>query len=168
LEIKTSTVNGATYDLSRTLGNLLIGFTDLVNNKVNGHSFSVVTESSTTTFGVLGDLGNNNHYHLVPGTIKLADLPVDPFQIPITQNMILFCGIIRFTGTLGAGVSITMTIVKNGVDTPYVLQMTSTSGGTVVNQLTSVDFTYQHTYEVRINTVGNPGTGTFTATLGFY
>jgi hypothetical protein len=120
------------------------------------------------TFGILGNLGSNTHYHVVPGTIKVADLPATPFQFPITQNMILFCGIMRYTGTLGVGVTITATIFKNGTATPYALQLTSASGGTIINQQTSVDFILGDVYDVQIDTVGNPGSGTFTATLGFY
>lgn len=168
LEIKTSTIGGVLYDVNRTSGNLLIGFTDLLNNKADGNSFSTVVESSTTTFGIIGDPGTNSTYYLVPGTIKIADLPATAFQIPIPQNMILINGVLRYTGTIGVGVSITLNVYKNADVLPGFSITLNQGENTKVNNTKSIDFTAGDTYHATIVTVGNPGTGTLIATLAFY
>jgi hypothetical protein len=168
LDLKCSTFSGSTYDINRLNGQIQLGFTDLVHNNANTNGFSVVTESSTTTFGVIGDLKANTTYNLVPGTIKEADLPATAFEIPITQNMILFIGTVRFTGTIGAGVTVSLHIHKNLSATPSYVITLNPGENTKINELTSVDFNKGDTYHAEVVTVGNPGTGTFSATLGFY
>jgi hypothetical protein len=167
-EIKTTTVSGVLYDINRTAGDILIGFTDLRNNRANGNSFSVVTESSTTTFGFIGNPGSNTTYHLVPGVLPIGSLPSTDFQIPISQNMILFTGILRFTGTIGSGASISLNIYKNLSVSPVYSIVLNAGDSTNVNNTTSVDFSSDDVYSVRLITVGNPGSGTCTATLSFY
>ena len=167
-EIKTSTVSGVLYDINRTAGDILIGFTDLRNNKANGNSFSVVTESSTTTFGLIGNPGSNTTYHLVPGVLPIGSLPSTDFQIPVSQNMILFTGILRFTGTIGSGASISLNIYKNLSVSPLYSIVLNAGESTKINNTTSVDFSSGDVYTVRLITVGNPGSGTCTVTLSFY
>jgi hypothetical protein len=167
-ELKTSTISGTLYDINRTAGQILVGFTDLINNTANGNSFSVVTESAATAFGTLGDLKSNQTYYLAPGTISIGSLPSTPFNIPCPQNLILFVSSISFAGTLGVGVSITLNVYKNNSVTPnYSINLTQ--GETVkVKQSQSVDFSAGDLYHVDLVTVGNPSTGTVSCSLGFY
>jgi hypothetical protein len=167
-EIKTSTISGTLYDINRTAGDILIGFTDLRNNKANGNSFSVVTESSTTTFATVGNPSGNSTYYLVPGTSTINQLPTSPFEVPVPQNMILFVATIRYSGTIGAGVSVSMHIHKNGGASPVYTLALTTGQTSKVDQTKSVDFSQGDTYHVEFITVGNPSSGNFTATLGFY
>lgn len=180
--LKTSTVNGASsapsppginYDINRASlplpSTILLGFTDLVNNNANSNSFSVVTESSTTTFGVFGGLPNGN-LNLVPGTID-KNTNVGTFDIPIVQNMILFSGVIRFTGSL-IGHTITFNVYKtSGILGPvlvFSIVMTEVTGATVIEDKKSVDFNKGDTYYAVVNSNANIPSGTFTATLAFY
>jgi hypothetical protein len=165
-DIKTSTVSGVLYDINRTAGEILIGFTDLRNNRADGNSFSVVSESAATTFGIIGNPGGGNTYYLVPGVINIGSLPASAFHIPIAQNTILFQGIMQFTGTIIT--SITLNIYKNAIVLPvYSIQLT-TGETQKINKALSVDFAEGDTYYATLDTVGNPGPGTFTATLAFY
>ena len=169
VEIKTSTVNGALYDIDRTMGEIVLGFTDLVNNKVNNRSFKVICESSTVTFGVIGkSITPNTTYYIVPGTITSDNTPSSPFEIPITQNMILFTGAIRYNGTIPSGASVSFNIHKN-MSTDPVFSITLNSGEiTKANENTSMDFTIGDTYDVRLITIGEVGNGVFSSTIGFY
>ena len=110
----------------------------------------------------------NHTYYLVPGTISVGSLPNAPFQVPCTQNVILFVSSISFAGTLGVGVSITLNVYKNNSVTPnYSIGLAQ--GETVkINSSKSVDFSAGDLYHVELITVGNPSTGTFSGSLGFY
>lgn len=167
-EIKTSTVSGELYDINRTLGSILLGFTDLRNNKANGNSFSVVTESSTTTFGISSNL-NTGTLFLVPGTTTANNLPNVHFDIPTPQNMILFSGTVRFTGTISAmpAQSVTFRVYKNDVLTAFVIAL-GPGEQTKTLSTVSVDFTAGDFYYASCEVVGNVGAGFFTATLAFY
>lgn len=171
-EIKTSTIAGILSDISRTepSSTILLGFTDLRFNHTNGHSFSVVTESSTTFFGVIGNLKNNHLYYLVPGgsTETTIDSLGAPFLIPTPQDMVLFSGTVNYTGAIAVGNFVTFRIYRSGVVPPvYTIQLTN--GETIKTETTvSVDFNMNDTYYATLQTIGNPGNGTFTATLAFY
>jgi hypothetical protein len=167
-EIKTSTISGASYDINRTAGNILLGFTDLKNSKTNGNSFSVVTESSNTIFGMIGNLGANTTYYLVPSIVPIGSLPASTFSIPFSQNVILFSGILKFTGTIPSGGSISLNVYKNADVSPSYSIVLNPGETTKINTLNSVDFLSTDTYSVRLTTVGNPTTGTFTSILSFY
>ena len=167
-EIKTSTISGELYDINRTLGSILLGFTDLRNNKANGNSFSVVTESSQTIFGTTGNFGTGTLF-LVPGTLTINNLPGVHFDIPTPQNMILFSGTIRFTGTIGMGQSLIFRVYKNDVLTPFTMTLGEGQTTTSLSNV-SVDFTAGNTYYATCEVVGgNLGNNVFfTATLAFY
>jgi hypothetical protein len=167
-EIKTSTVSGVLYDINRTAGDILLGFTDLKNNKANVNSFSVVTESSNTTFGMIGNLGANTTYYLVPSIVPIGSLPASTFSIPFSQNVILFSGILKFTGTIPTGGSISLNVYKNADVSPSYSIVLNPGETTKINTSDSVDFSTTDTYSVRLTTVGNPTTGTFTSNLSFY
>ncbi len=167
-EIKTSTVSGVLYDINRTAGEILLGFTDLRNNKANGNSFSVVTQSLSTTFGIIGNLGSNTTYYLVPCIVSLSALPSSPFSIPFSQRTIIFAGTIIFTGTIPSGGSITFHIYKNSEVSP-VYSMILNPGETMKSYTTtSIDFSAGDTYNASLITVGNPTSGTFSASISFY
>jgi hypothetical protein len=168
LELKTSTISGILYDINRTLGDILLGFTDLRNNKANGNSFSTVVESSNLTFGIVGNLQSNHTEYLAPGTMAKPSLPISALSIPTTQNMILFSGTVIFTGTLPAAATITFNLFKNVSIVPVYSITVNQGQTTVVNTAQSVDFSQGESYYATCVTVNNPGIGTFTATVAFY
>lgn len=173
--LKHSTIRGGlatvstNFDINRTAGTILVGFVDLANNTANGNSFSTVVESATYIFGTTaGNLGNNATNFLYPGITAVNQLPVTPFQIPITQNLILFNTVVRFTGVIAAGQSIIFSIHKNGSATES-LSVALLSGETTKSLSTkSVDFLNLDTLYGKVVTVGNPGTGAFVASIATY
>ena len=167
-ELKTSTIAGTLHDINRTSGDILLGFTDLVNNDANGNSFSVMVEGSAVFFGVLGNPDANQTYYLVPGTVKLGDLPNSAFSIPSTQNMALYIGVLNFTGTIGVGQSMTFNVYKNADVSPsYSIQLTE-GQTSKTNSTQSIHLNTGEVYHATLVTVGNIGKGIFTATIGFY
>jgi hypothetical protein len=168
IEVKTSTIGGVLNDISRTAGAILVGSTIFLNNNTNTNSFTALTQSYATTFGIIGNPGANTTYNLVPGTILIGSLPATVFQIPVPSPTVLFSGIIRFTGTIGSGVSITFNVYKNAIVSPSFSITLNAGENTKQLTTTSVNFLNGDTYHATLVTVGNPGTGTFTATIQFY
>jgi hypothetical protein len=169
LSMKACTSAGTLYDVNRLAGNLLIGFTDLRNNTANGNSFSTVVESSQVYFGTLGNPAADTTYYLLPGILGISTLPASAYPLPVTQNMILISGVIKFTGTIPSGGSISLNVHKNGSVSPG----WNVSLGPGTNQMAykdtqSLEFSTGDTYHVEMVIVGNPGTGTFTGSLAFY
>ena len=168
LEIKTSTIGGVLYDINRSSGTILVGAASFLNNTSNSNSFTVTVATPTTTFGIIGDLGNNTTYNLIPGTILLANLPATNFRISILQNTMLINGIINFTGTIPALGSIKLNIYKNAIVLPVFSIQLTTGQTSAFNNTTSCSFTPSDYYYATLTTVGNPGTGTFATNLSFY
>lgn len=170
--LTASTVRGYTSDISRTLGSIQLGNTDLLTNSTNAYSFTALTESNTMAFGIIGNLANNTTYYLVPGVQKEADVLHTIYHIPINRAIVLFCGIARFTGTLATNETVGLTIYKTtGVTTTattFNIVHTATSGETVSNAAVSVDFAYGDTLSVNLTTVHDPGDGYYSVSLGFY
>jgi hypothetical protein len=196
LSIKTSTVGGFSNnpdtgvvyaDINRYYtttpttksSTLLIGFTDLQYNRANGiplsptgNSFTVVTESSTTTFGCYGNLQQATYY-LVPGTNNVNQLSnTDHFDVIIPQNSIMFVCYLTFSKPLTADSSpLTFEIWKH---TPsikvydLVLQGPAT---TIFNQNKSIDFVQGDIYYTKLIVgagTSPPNNASFAAVLGFY
>jgi len=166
-QIKAGTIYGTTQDIARTAGTLLISFTDLINYNAGATSFSVGTEPNTVNFGFIGNPATNTTYYLAPGTLPIASLPTGVFQIPFAQNQILFAGTIYFSGTLGTA-SITLNVYKNGGASPVFSISLTDSQKFNTNNGMSVSFSTSDYYDVRVVTVGNPGTGNFNSALSFY
>lgn len=91
VQIKTSSVNGNAYnigntsaDISQTAGQIIVGYTDLINRTANNLSFTPTSATIFRSFGVNGILSNLDNitgskgYHwsnsfLVPGNISFSD-----------------------------------------------------------------------------------------------
>jgi hypothetical protein len=176
-DCKTTTIFGTTHDINRTAGTIQLGFTDLVNNDANGNSFSTVTEPAQISFGILGNLAADRTYYLVPGTAAVNDLPVDTnptftlsktFQIPFNQPVVIFSILVRFTGVIGVGQAVAFHVHKNGSSTPS-LTVTLNPGETTKTLGTqSVVFATNDTFHTECITTGNPGNGTFFASVATY
>jgi hypothetical protein len=167
-ELKSSSIGGTLYDINRTSGNILLGFTDLLRNSANGNSFSVVVEGSTTFFGIVGNLQADTSYFVGPGTTAVNALPSAAFPVPVTQDMALYTGVIQYTGSLTGVEQIHMDVYRNNNPTRVYTISMGQGMQSRLNNSTSVDFTRGDTYYAIVRTIGNPDTGTFTGTLGFY
>jgi hypothetical protein len=176
-DIKTTTIFGTTHDINRTAGTIQLGFTDLVNNDANGNSFSTVTEPAHIGFGILGNIAGDKTYYLVPGTVKLADLEVDTnptftlsktFQIPFNQPVVIFSILVRFTGTIGTGQAVAFHVHKNGSSTPSISVSLGPGESSKTMGTQSVVFATNDTFHTECVTTGNPGAGTFYASVATY
>jgi hypothetical protein len=173
VSLKHSTVRGgigsvtSNLDINRTAGTILVGFTDLANNTANGNSFSTVVESATYIFGTTGgNLAATNY--LYPGITAVNQLPVAAFEIPVTQNLIVFNTVVRFTGVIDPGEQVIFRLHKNGSATES-LSVALLAGETTKSLSTfSVDFANLDTLHAEVLTVGNPGQGAFVATIATY
>ena len=175
LELRTSTISGisttdfvTSFDIARTTGNIVLDFTDLVNHNSNTGGFSVSVFPAFISFNTFGDLAATTNYNLVPGTVSLANLPTSIYEFGFIDKSIVFSTVIRYSGTIPVGVSLTFAILKNGIPTAVVLVMTSTSGGNVVLDTRSASFATTDLISARLSTNGDPGPGTFTSICYLY
>ena len=171
--IKHSTIRGGDastnhFDINRSAGQILLGSVDLKNNTANGNGFEVTTEGAITQYGTTGNYGNGTTYHLVPGFVKQGDLPLTPFPIPVTQNMILFSGTFQSGTAIPAGHSVKVTAYRNNTITD--MSMTLIAGATLASNTTqSVDFRRGDTLDFRmVPTGGNLNGYNFAASFAFY
>jgi hypothetical protein len=126
LIVRTSSLNGSTYDVARSNGTLVLQATDLVNGTTNGKSFNVSTQANTIDFSVFGKLGNGTNY-IIPGGMLYTEVLTTPFNIPFDQKVVIFSGVFRTNTLLGVGQTITFNLYKNTVVTPF---MTATLNST--------------------------------------
>ena len=176
-DCKTTTINGTTHDINRTAGTIQLGFTDLVNNDANGNSFTTVTEPAHIDYGILGNVGADRTYYLVPGTVAVNSLNVDTnptftasktFQIPFNQPVVVFSILIRYTGTIAVGQSVAFQVHKNGSSTSSLTVSLGPGETTKTLGTSSVVFATGDTIHTQCVTTGNPGSGTFYASVATY
>jgi hypothetical protein len=167
--LKSSTIGGTKADISRTLGYMLIGYTDLVNNSANTYGFDVTQEPHQVVFGFTGNPGTGITY-LFPSILVIGDLPTTAYTITSTQNLVLFQGSVKITGITLTGVqTLSIHVHKNGNLVTPVLSIVLGAGETYkYSTMTSVDFKTGDTYHVEFVASFNPGALTFMATFGFF
>ena len=178
--IKASTVRGILSDVSRTLGSIIIGSTDLVNNSANTHSFTPTQAPANFQYGIIGNLGTSRRYYLVPGTNTIGNINNEPktnpynstlsFSLPFTQPSIIISIIISLTNALSAGEAVTLYVYKDNVSTPVLSLTLSDTDATTYKSLTTSSYTFQagDTLQVTMETTGDPASGTFCAIIGYY
>jgi hypothetical protein len=189
-ELKTCTVSSITtnvdqtqhHDIFRSLGLIVLTFTDLYHNDAGLNSFTTTSEPSNIFFGIIGDMANNRRYYLVPGTVPIASLPntsnvtwtaANVFLIPWNQPVIVFTFSLNFTGTIGPGVTIDFNIHRGLAgaipdQTPVLtIQLTSGQKTKTITTQSAVFYTGD-TIACTVVTNGNPGTGTFIGIVGVY
>lgn len=178
-EAKTSTLGGNStgvgaiaHDINRSLGTMLIGSTDLLNNDANGNSFTPTQAPAAFQFGVVNSLGNNNRYYLLPGTTTVGNLtseakanpyaPAKAFPLVFSQPSTIIEINITYTESIVAGQAVTFYIYKNNT-APPVMSLTLNPGDKQKFLNTqSVNFNTGDTMEATIETTGNPA-GTYPA-----
>jgi hypothetical protein len=162
LDFRTSTVSGVLFDISQTLGTILLALSDLINNNANGNGFTVSVSPANTFIGIVGNPANNTTYYCLPSLLPIANISTStPYPITFIRNTIIFAIYIKWTGTLSGGATVTMTIYKNNSATALTLTLSGSTGS--ASLLTkSVLFTTTDTMDIRFITSGNVGTGTFT------
>ena len=142
VQIKNSSVNGNAYnngntsaDISQTKGQIIVGFTDLVNKTANNNSFTVNGTQSIISFGISGALSNfiqfttggpipntisNNwsNSFLVPGTLSFttvnADIITSYNGIRIANTNVITTFGVQAQMPPGNGISSFTVLYKNG------------------------------------------------------
>ena len=188
-ELKTCTVSSITtnadqsqhHDIYRSLGLIVLTFTDLYHNDAGVNSFTT-TEPSNIFFGIIGDMTNNRRYYVVPGTAPIASIPntsngiwtaANVFPIPWNQPVIVFTFTLSFTGTIGSGVTIDFNIHRGiagatPAETPVLtIQLTAGQKTKTITTVSAV-FNSGDTMACTVVTNGNPGNGTFVGIVGTY
>lgn len=178
-DIKTSSIYGSTNDIRRTLGTIIIGESDLVNNNAGIYSFTPSQAPATLQYGVINGFGNNRRYYLLPGTIASNQLVSEQNILPYTASfafpfVFLYDSIvisfdITYTQTLTAGEVITVNIHKNKNATPS-LSLSLLAGETSKTLTTSsITFHQGDTLDCTLVTTGTPsGNGNFNLVIGYY
>lgn len=178
-EIKTSSIYGSLNDIKRTLGTIILGGTDLVNNDAGTLSFTPAQAPSALTFGVLKGLGNNRRYYLVPGITdanilnsELKGVSYSPslgFPYIFLNDSIVISINISYFQTLSVTESITFFIYKNS-DTTSIFNTSLTTGQTSKTiSDSSITFHQGDTITCTVETTGTPtGNGGFSVVLGYY
>lgn len=189
-ELKISTIAATTtnvdqtlhHDINRVLGTIVLTGTDLFHNDANGNSFTTTSEPSNLLFGIIGNIGVDRRYYLVPGTIPLASVnntantvwtAANVFPIPWNQSVIVFTFTLNYTGTLGSGVTLDFNIHRGlagatPAETPVLTIQLSAGQTTKTITTQSAVFSSGDTMTCTLVTTGNPGTGTFVGIVGTY
>ena len=186
-EVKTSTIGGEStgmgaiyHDLNRTLGNVIIGSADLLNNNVNGNSFTPSQAPCNIQYGTFKSLGSNTRHYLIPGSVAANQLtgestgnPYDPalaFPIPFPQSSCIISTTIAMNAIVNALTSITLYLYKNNDTTPsFTVPMTPSDGTVKVVDDVSVLFNTGDTMKITIETTGNPNNITaYCVIFGYY
>jgi hypothetical protein len=184
-ELKISTIDSQTtniatslyHDIYRSAGSIILTATDLNRNDAGGNSFTLTQEPFNQIYGILGNPANNTRYYLVPGIVPIANIPdtgsgiftvTNLFQVPASQPVIIFTVTLNFTGVISGADTMDFNIHKNGVQAPvYTIQLTA---GQTTKTVTTSSVTFQagDTISATMVTTGNPGAGTFFASVGTY
>ncbi len=115
LDLRTSTISGSTYDISRNpTGTLLLGFTDLVNSTSNGNGFLTSVDSNSLSYGLIYSNNTSGICYLLPGTSDKNSVPSLPVGIPFVQNSIVINCIMKVINPITTG-SIIINIYKNNI-----------------------------------------------------
>lgn len=186
-EVKTSTIGGESsgmgavyHDLNRTLGEIIVGSADLLNNNVNGNSFTPSQAPCNIQYGTFKNLGSNTRHYLIPGTVSAPDLNSEgtgnpynvalTFPFPFPQPSCIISTTIAMNATVNIGTTINLNIYKNNSTSPSLtIPMTSSDGTVKVNDNDSILFTTGDVLRVTIETIGNPNNITaYCVIFGYY
>lgn len=178
-DIKSSSIYGSLNDIRRTLGTILLGESDLVNNDASTFSFTPAQAPASFNYGVVRGLGNNRRYYLLPGTSDINTLnselksnsysPTLAFPYTFINDSIIISVNISYNQTLAGGESITFYIYKNNSLTPEfsATLITGDTNKTITNN--SITFHAGDTMNCTVETTGTPsGNGGFNVIIGYY
>jgi hypothetical protein len=170
--LKHSTIHGGENestngdsDIRRTNGTILIGFSDLVNNSAGGQGFSITSATPFYQVGTFGNFSSTTTYNLIPGVIKIGDLPLSPFQVSVDQNSILYGAQFDVQPAISAGASMTLNVYRNNMLTDFSINLVA---GETKKSLgnKSIDFSNGDLFDARI-TVGPSNLNNYTAYAAF-
>lgn len=178
-DVKTSSIYGDLNDIKRTLGTIILGASDLVNNDASTFSFTPAQAPASFNYGVVRGLGNNRRYYLLPGTSDINILnselksvsysPTNAFPYTFMIDSIIISINISYNQTLAGGESITFYIYKNNDLTPSFSSSLITGQTNKIVSDTSITFHKGDTMNCTVETTGTPsGNGGFNVIIGYY
>ena len=139
--IKTSSVDGTTYDIKQPSGLaatnpvIQLNATDLINANSDANGFTVNTEPSHIYYIGVGNWGVSTHY-LFPGTVAYSALSLTPIGIPFPQKCIVFEVLISCQPALTGTDSVTLTLYKsllpNTIGTAFATVTANVANGSYV------------------------------------
>ena len=168
LSIKSSTLNGYTYDILQTQGTVIIGVSDLINHTAP-FSFTCDIQPTTIYFGLIGYPGGNLTYHLPPGITPISSVyTVIPYTFNFAFPTIITSMNATYLGNIIPGDSLTFEIYKNNILTGLSVVFTTFSPTVLIVTNIGITFLPTDIIDARLTTVGNPNTQTFTASINLY
>ena len=171
LGLYSSTVSGATYDVARENGNIILfGFTDLVHSTTNGNSFNVATQAAIQTFGISGNLNSSATYYLAPGMMTVGDAPTSDYLISFDQNVIIISVLINWQGAvIPVGQTITVDIYKNSSSSsPLYTGILNPTTSSIIDRTKSVTFKVEDKMIIKASVSGSIGKGILMVTATEY
>lgn len=135
LNLRGSSAQGQTADISQTAGRLNIGSTNLQNANANNLGFSTDEQPAILIWAQPGVIAVGTSFYR-PGTASLSTTEV---FIRLSQKAVIKSLNVRSLIGPGIGLTSTWTIRKNGLDTPLTVSMTGTQTSNI-NEDVSVNF----------------------------
>jgi len=156
VQIKTSSVNGNAYnvgnyaaDISQTKGQIIVGFTDLVNRTANNNAFTCVNEQVFYSFGVAGILSNSpgpagsvwSNTYLIPGTISFTGGAGQPLAnaYPVRNANLSLLTSMGFQAASGPGNGLSSFVVllkNNTIQPQFLMSLTGTQSNNFISTST--------------------------------
>lgn len=139
---------GTTADISRTLGDIELGYVDLINSSANGKGFTAQFISWGVQWGDDGGLPGNVTRYMRPGTGAVA---LNEVKVRLPRKAIVKRLRVTAFQAPGAGKTDTFTVRKNGADTALLANLSDTNLA-VSNDVDSVTFQKDDDLSVKVVT----------------
>ena len=171
LDLKSSSIQGSQYDISRTNGTIQLGLSDLLTSNANTKGFTISAYKSFLTFGFTGNPSAGTTYFMVPGILPIANLSTTtPYNFTFPQNTIVYGITARFNGEIAPGETITIALFKNNIQVSIFDLVFNDGDESITKSKTNLSETFLTTDLIHIGAiiVGNPDVGTLTALYSIY
>ena len=154
LFMRTGLSDGASSDVSRTLGALTLGSMSLPHSTSNGKGFSTILQLPFGVWADPGSLPGGTIRFMRPGTEAVTATEI---KLRLPQKAVVKGLTVKSIQPPGAGNTDIFTVRKNGVDTLLVAALTNLND-TVQNLIDAVTFAASDDLSIKVTTA--PGTGT--------
>ncbi|MEH7595541.1 hypothetical protein [Bacillus toyonensis] len=150
LSLRLASIQGPTADISQTAGTLVLSSTNLQNSNANNFGFSTISQPTFLVWADPGSLPNSATRFYRPGTAAVST--TEAFLRLGQKAVIKSLAIQALTGPGGTN-TVTLTIRKNGVDTPLTVSLTGTQTSNINNDI-SVTFLAGDRISLKVTTGG--------------
>ena len=169
LQIRSSSISGGAYDITRNNGRLILQATDLVNSTTDGRGFETSVNANSMSFGVVGNIASGTTY-LLPGTTNRNDHPTVPFNIRFAQKCVVYQMVFTSLAGLDVGHSTVIHLHKNSIaTTQFVSSQITNTVSSVITSNFSQTFSTNESLIVQLNVNSNiGGANPLLATISLY